>query len=124
MITASRREAQLGFIGVAGVVVRRGRVEFGGASVDGLVDRAETVGPAQLTDGVLAFIAQTTQVGQLQVGQTGELRLLEQLPGERFCRVLTFMAVSLMRKICFRNHGSILVAANTCSSVAPPQGRA
>ncbi len=76
--------AQLGFVGVAAVVVRRGGVELGGAGVDGLVDRAQTVGPAQFADGVLAFIAQTTQVGHLHVGQTGELGLLEQLRGEGF----------------------------------------
>ena len=50
---------QLGLIRVAGVVVRGCRVEFGGASVDGLEHRAEVVRPTQLTDGVLALVSQT-----------------------------------------------------------------
>ena len=80
---------QLGLIRVAGVVVRGCRVEFGGASVDCLEHRAEVVRPTQLTDGVLALVSQTAQVRDLQVGQAGELRLLQQLPGKLFC-VLDF----------------------------------
>ena len=74
--------AQLGLVGVAGVVVRRDRVELGGAGVDGLVDRAQAVGPAQLANRVLALVTEIAQVGDLQVGQAGELRLLQQLGGE------------------------------------------
>ena len=74
--------AQLGLVGVAGVVVRRDRVELGGAGVDGLVDRAQAVGPAQLANRVLALVTEVAQVGDLQVGQAGELRLLQQLGGE------------------------------------------
>ncbi len=69
---------QLGLVRIAGVVIRRGRVEFGRAGVDGLVHRAEVIRPAQFADGVLAFVSETAQMGDLHIGQACELRLLQQ----------------------------------------------
>ena len=73
---------QFGLIGIAGVVIRRGRIEFGSAGVDGLEHRTQVIGPAQFTDGVLTFIAEVAQMSDLQIGQTCELGLLEQPSGE------------------------------------------
>ena len=75
--------AQLGLVGVARIVVRRGRVELGSAGVDGLVDRVQAVVPAQFADRVLAGVAQAAQMRDLQVGQARELRLLEQARRQR-----------------------------------------
>ena len=73
---------KFGLIGVAAVVVRRGRIKLCGTGVDGLVDGLEAIVPAQFADGVLAFVAEAAKMGDLHVGQAGELRLLEQLRGQ------------------------------------------
>ena len=70
--------AQLGFVRIAGVVVRRRRVEFSSAGVNRLVHGSDAVTPAQLADGVLPFVAERAQVCDLHIGETGLLGFAQQ----------------------------------------------
>ena len=67
---------QFTFVRIAGVIVRRDRVEFGSAGIDRLENRTKIIRPTQFADRVFAFVAQVAQVCDLKVGKTCQLRLL------------------------------------------------
>ena len=73
---------QFTFVRIAGVIVRRDRVEFGSAGIDRLENWTKIIRPTQLADRVFAFVSQATQVGDLQIGKTSQLRLLQQLAAQ------------------------------------------
>ena len=106
----------LGLEVVARVVVRRERRELARARVDRLVDRADAEDVAHLAHLRLAEAAQLARSARRR--SRGPSRSAG-CRRRASARARDLSATSLISTIWSRNHGSILVASNTCSTVAP-----
>ena len=113
----------VGRLGLALVLVGRVHVggvgrELGRAGVDALVDRAHAQGAALLAD---------RGVGGLRAGAPGGGRRSPSSSARAACRVSmsssdlvsSSSSIFTISSICTRNHGSILVSANTSSTLRP-----
>ena len=108
--------AHLGLEVVARVVVRRERRELARAGVDGLEHRPHAELPARVAD---LLLGEAAQLRDLDVGEAVLLRQPEEVGIDLSATPRSRSATSLMSTIWSRNQGSIFVASNACSTVAP-----
>ncbi len=106
----------LGLEVVARVVVRREGRELAGAGVDGLEDRADAELPARVADLLLGRGRAAGRSGRRRSRGPWRSGRCRRRASRR--RAIS-SATSLISTIWSRNQGSIFVASNTCSTVAP-----